>query len=285
MLIQRAGTGMLPPPGFAQPPWETLATQWDATPAPTTPTVQLGPCTITLGHDDQEPDDLVPALAGDVTAHEFGWDNESPARAVHVGAFRAEWRPVTNGEFEAFWRGAGKGRVEMPASWAEDAESGEVRVRTLYGPVPMRYARHWPVLTAYDDMCVYAAHKGGRIPTEAELRLFLDTYQVSYAEGANTGFRHWHPLPATAGGAENGGRGSNGGVWEWTATPLATHDGFEGTTIFPGYSSDFFDGKHQVVLGASYATIPRLGDRRTVRNFYQHNYPYPWVGARVVYDV
>ena len=51
------------------------------------------------------------------------------------------------------------------------------------------------------------------------------------------------------------------------------------------YSSDFFDGKHQVVLGASYATIPRLGDRRTVRNFYQHNYPYPWVGARVAYDI
>ena len=51
------------------------------------------------------------------------------------------------------------------------------------------------------------------------------------------------------------------------------------------YSADFFDGKHQVVLGASYATIPRIGDRRTVRNFYQHNYPYPWVGARVAYDV
>ena len=69
------------------------------------------------------------------------------------------------------------------------------------------------------------------------------------------------------------------------------------------YSTDFFDTKHQVAvritflelylvlidvvgslqLGASYATIPRLG-RRTVRNFYQHNYPYPWIGARVVYD-
>lgn len=38
-------------------------------------------------------------------------------------------------------------------------------------------------------------------------------------------------------------------------------------------------------LGASYATIPRLSERKTVRNFYQHNYPYPWVGARVAYDV
>ncbi|TBU65143.1 C-type lectin protein [Dichomitus squalens] len=285
MLIQRAGTGMLPPPGFAPPPWPALAAQWDAIPAPTTPTVTLGPATITMGHDDQEPDDLLPALEHDVGAHEFGWDNESPARAVHVGAFRVEWRPVTNGEFLAFWQGPGKDVVDMPASWAQ-TEDGEVRVRTLYGPVPMAHAKHWPVLTAYDDLAKYAAHKGGRIPTEPELRLFLDAYQVGYEEGANTGFRHWHPLPATAGLQEiDGGRGSNGGVWEWTATALDAHPGFVGTGIFPGYSSDFFDGKHQVVLGASYATIPRLGDRRTVRNFYQHNYPYPWVGARVAYDV
>lgn len=70
------------------------------------------------------------------------------------------------------------------------------------------------------------------------------------------------------------------------------------------YSSDFFDGKHQVVvscsfktlqrehythvqmqIGGSYATIPRLAERRSLRNYYQHNYPYPWVAARVAYDV
>ena len=28
------------------------------------------------------------------------------------------------------------------------------------------------------------------------------------------------------------------------------HDGFVGTTIFPGYSSDFFDNKHHVVVSA-----------------------------------
>ncbi|KAI0640552.1 C-type lectin protein [Trametes meyenii] len=282
MLIQRAGTGMLPPPGFAPPPWDALATQWDAIPPPASSTVTLGPAELVMGHDDQEPDDVLPALEHDVAGHEFGWDNESPQRVVQVGKFSVEWRPVTNGEFEAFWRGEGAGHVDMPASWVE--EGGEVKVRTLYGPVEMKYARHWPVLTAYDDLAAYAAHKGGRIPTEPELRLFLDAYQVSYAEGANTGFRHWHPLPATA-GADGCARGSNGGVWEWTATVLDAHEGFAGTGIFPGYSSDFFDGKHQVVLGGSYATIPRLADRRTVRNFYQHNYPYPWVGARVAYDV
>lgn len=90
---------------------------------------------------------------------------------------------------------------------------------------------------------------------------------------------------ATAGLDECHGKGTNGGVWEWTSTLLSDHAGLFPTAHFPGYSTDFFDGKHHVALGASYATMPRLAGRRTVRNFYQHNYPYPWVGARVVYDV
>ena len=69
------------------------------------------------------------------------------------------------------------------------------QVRTLYGPVSFEYAKHWPCLTAYDDLLLYARSKGGHIPTEYELRLFLDTYQVGYEEGANIGFRCWHPLP------------------------------------------------------------------------------------------
>ncbi|KAL1710676.1 C-type lectin protein [Schizophyllum commune] len=321
MLIQRAGTGTLPPPGFTPPPWDLLKAQWDATPAPTTPTVTLGPATITLGHDDSEGEDFGRERGDDesqhaeevarqytedeIVNHEFGWDNESPARAVEVGAFRAEWRPVTNGEFEAYWRRS-EGKVPMPKSWVE--EDGEVKVRTMYGPVAFDIARHWPVLTAYDDLAAYAASKGGRLPTEPELRLFLDTYDVGHAGGANVGFRNWHPVPATAGldlaanittsalvdstpSATNTtnttpppGAGSNGGVWEWTSTLFDTHPGLTPTQLFPGYSTDFFDTKHQVVLGASYATIPRLG-RRTVRNFYQHNYPYPWVAGRVVYDI
>lgn len=89
---------------------------------------------------------------------------------------------------------------------------------------------------------------------------------------------------ATAGLDECGGKGTNGGVWEWTSTLLSNHEGLFPTTHFPGYSTDFFDEKHHVSLGGSYATMPRLAGRRTVRNFYQHNYPYPWLGARVVYD-
>jgi len=171
--------------------------------------------------------------------------------------------------------------VQMPKSWV--IENEVIKIRTLYGPVPMEIAAHWPVLASYDDLVLFAASKGGRLPTEPELRLFLDLYDVGHEGGANIGFRNWHPVPATAGLDKFNGKGSNGGVWEWTTTIFDIHGGLVPTQLFTGYSTDFFDTKHQVVLGASYATIPRLG-RRTLRNFYQHNYPYPWIGGRVVYD-
>jgi len=153
----------------------------------------------------------------DVRGHTFGWDNESPPRAFEVGPFRAEWRCVTNGEFEKYWREMkGKeGAVDMPTSWVE--EDGEVKVgfvftflksielylitsstsqvRTMYGLVPMQIAEHWPVLTSYDDLTTFAKSKGGRLPSEPELRLFHDMYDVGHEGGANIGFRHWHPVP------------------------------------------------------------------------------------------
>lgn len=65
----------------------------------------------------------------------------------------------------------------------------------MYGPVSMAIAQHWPVLASYDTLLAYAKSKGGRLPTEPELRLFYDTYEVGHKGGANVGFRNWHPVP------------------------------------------------------------------------------------------
>jgi formylglycine-generating enzyme required for sulfatase activity len=45
--------------------------------------------------------------------------------------------------------------------------------------------------------------------------------------------------------------GHNGGVWEWTSTPLAGYPGYVPSELYPGYSADFFDGKHYVVVSQS----------------------------------
>jgi len=278
MLIQRAGTGTIPPSvgGFSTPCWESLAEVWDAAPDPSSATVTLGPATIELGHDDFEADDA----SLDVRDHEFGWDNEHPRRKADVGEFRIGWRPITNGQFYEYWKAA-EGKVKMPKSWVR--HNGHVMVRTLYGSVPMKIAHLWPVTTDYDSLSAYATVRGGRLPTEAELLLFYDKIECGYEGGRNIGFRNWHALPATTGG-EGGGKGHNGGIWEWTSTVFDKIEGFVPSTLYPGYSADFYDTHHNVVIGGSYATIPRLAERRSVRNWYQRNYPYAWIGGRVAYD-
>lgn len=192
MLLQRAGSGTIPPTGFTIPPWESLLASWDAAPKTSSPTVVIEATTITLGIDDVEADDIVKAQ--DVGGHVFGWDNESPPRQAFVDAFRISWRPITNGEFSKFYTDAGKDKVSFPASWVKYGD-GEIGVRTLYGPVPMKIAWDWPIITSYDNLSVYASVNGGRLPTETELRVFMDKFACGYEGGANIGFRNWHPVP------------------------------------------------------------------------------------------
>ena len=83
-------------------------------------------------------------------------------------------------------------------------------------------------------------------------------------EGANVGFKHWHPTPVTQHGDKLLGQSELGGVWEWTSTVLEKHDGFAPMELYPGYTNDFFDGKHNIVLGGSWATHPRIAGRKSL---------------------
>jgi len=49
-------------------------------------------------------------------------------------------------------------------------------------------------------------------------------------------------------GVGDGGRGHNGGVWEWTSTVFDKPEGFKPSTLYPEFSADFFDARHNVVV-------------------------------------
>jgi formylglycine-generating enzyme required for sulfatase activity len=57
--------------------------------------------------------------------------------------------------------------------------------------------------------------------------------------------------------------------------------GFEAMASYPGYSADFFDGKHFVIKGASPATAKELL-RPSFRNWFRGNYPYVYATFRCV---
>ena len=103
-------------------------------------------------------------------------------------------------------------------------------------------------------------------------------------EGSNVGFKAFHPLPVSLiNGSSNklAGRAGLGGVWEWTSSVLERHEGFEAMALYPSYTgmpvilhpgvehahaaaADFFDGKHNIVLGGSWATHARIAGRKSL---------------------
>ncbi|HEV8344734.1 MAG TPA: SUMF1/EgtB/PvdO family nonheme iron enzyme, partial [Candidatus Binatia bacterium] len=75
-----------------------------------------------------------------------------------------------------------------------------------------------------------------------------------------------------------------GNGWEWTETPFRPFAGFVPMQSYPEYSADFFDGKHYVLKGASWATPSEL-IRPSFRNWYQTHYPYVFAKFRCVSDL
>ncbi|KAL3460853.1 hypothetical protein BJX64DRAFT_289981 [Aspergillus heterothallicus] len=336
MLIQ--SERILPPPGVAIPNFEGMfldarrrekQNEWFAIPEQT----------LSIGLAKSE--NKMPAAS-------FGWDNEKPMRTVTVQAFEAQGRGITNGEYAKYLDA--EGIATHPASWVQAGTSGDIlakfAVRTVFGPVSLKFAQDWPVIASYDELHQYAQWMRCRLPTFEEARSIYahsarlkkhtsdgsaditadgygppETTEPKKAKGSNgyhrhhlknghvksaqpvqppaessspvfidlddcnVGFKHWHPTPIVQNGDKLAGHSELGGVWEWTSTPIAAHDGFEAMEIYPGYTSDFFDGKHNIILGGSWATHPRIAGRTTFMNWYQRNYPYPWAGARLVRDI
>ncbi|KAI8975716.1 hypothetical protein BDF20DRAFT_822231 [Mycotypha africana] len=292
MLVQ--SPNMLPPKGVAIPNWklvlDMIRNTSDLQPGAITPltdapfiTIPAG--TVTVGHNDKELADLpsTASVAYTITTKmnddnlEFGWDNENPKRQMDVSSFEIQSRPVTNGEYYVYLQEIGSDNI--PASWSEVHEH-QYAVKTVFGLCPLVYAQHWPVQITYNEAADYAKYKGCRLPTEAELVYFrtnFKTAQVNKDRGwPNIGFKHWSPTDV-----DNDAVHTIGDVWEWTETIWEEHEGFEASQLYPGYSADFFDGKHRVILGGSWATHPRIAERTSFRNWYQSGYPYVFCGFRL----
>jgi len=205
MLVQSEKT--LPPPGTIYPDFEAMAMQAKQA-AVTNEWFTIPEADIEIGLDD--PDD-------DASKHYFGWDNERPKRSVHVPSFKAQGRPITNGEFAHYLE---KNSItQIPASWvsarrdsASDANgktnshsNGAVSfdyirdkaVRTVYGAVPLKFALDWPVAASYDELRGCAKWMGGRIPTFEETRSLY--YHVEQLKEKEVGKAIGRTIPAVNG--------------------------------------------------------------------------------------
>lgn len=244
---------------------------------------------------------------------EFGWDNEFPQQQVHVKGFWMDNLNVTVGEFLTFveeghyenpeywttdnWKWKESNNLKKPIGWKKIG--GEYVIQTFKGIVPIHNAREWPVSVSYAEASAYAKWKGGYIASESQ-------YQRAAYSNPEGGFESypWGDEAPIAG--KHGNFGWNmfyfsnvgthpegkskwgihdmiGDAWEWTSTPFSGLKGFKEGTHYVGYSTDFFDGKHMTMKGASYCTDISL-IRPSFRNWYQGKYLYMIAKFRLSYD-
>jgi len=273
--------------------WKPPATG-EAAAAPERAAVPAGRVTLGVAFDD------VP----------FAWDNELPPRRVDVPAFEIATLPVTAGEFLGFVRDGGYERAELwdergfawirrhgvahPKDWVPAA--GGFEVRAMFERLPLEAVTGWPASVTHAEASAYARWKGARLPTEPELlRAGWGDDARPYPWGdadpderhGNFGFQHGSPTPVgsfPAAASPFGLHDVLGNGWEWTSTPFLAHEGFEPwVPSYAGYSRDFFDGDHYVMLGGSWATDGKLL-RRSFRNWFRFNYPYPFTQFRLAWS-
>jgi len=244
----------------------------------------------------------------------FAWDNELPRRLADVPAFDIGVHDVTNQEFLEFVEAGGYGREDLwdPEGWAwvreasathppfwarSETGGGDWEWIGMFERIPLPPA--WPVWVTQVEASAYARWKGMRLPTEPEY------HRAAYGtpEGTerrqpwgdappdetrgNFDFRQWEPVAVgsfPAGASAWGVHDLVGNGWEWTSTPFEPFPGFEPMASYPVYSTDFFDGKHYVMKGASPVTGRELV-RRSFRNWFRPNYPHVYATFRCVRDV
>ncbi len=249
-----------------------------------------------------------PATLGVVRNGTFGWDNEFDRNQVRVPRFRIDRHKVTNGRYLEFVREGGyrdrslwkpadwewkcRAGVECPSFWQPDGDAWMQRNMFDVRPLPAS----WPVYVSHAEAAAFARWTGKTLPSEQQLhraaygtpggaeRAYPWGDEPPTARRGNFDFGSWNPTPVGAFPAGNSAFGVSdllGNGWEWTSTLFAPFEGFEKFNFYPGYSTDFFDGKHYVVKGGSAQTAACML-RRSFRNWFQPHYPRIYTGFRCV---
>jgi len=242
---------------------------------------------------------------------QFGWDNEFDSMLVHVETFALDKMPVTNGEFLEFVENGGYTNEQLwtadgwmwinsferqhPQFWTKEdgkwLELGLFEVK--------EFNENHPAWVSLVEARAFAKWKNARLMTEPEFQRAAygsdDGSEVAYPWGdnepqpvhGNFGLRLLDAAPVGTnphGASRFGIEELVGNGWEWTQTAFAPLPGFSSFPSYPGYSADFFDGRHYVLKGASPVTPCRLL-RRSFRNWFQPHYPYMFAKFRCAYGV
>jgi iron(II)-dependent oxidoreductase len=294
--------------------------------APASPSVVLPPAvslSAAPGGGVSVVGDMVTIAAGEFLLgapwRMFVYDNELPAHAVSLPAFKIDRLPTTNGEFAHFiaeggyarrewwdeegWEWRGRENWTCPLYWTpqrldgDDTAGRRWGVRTMFAEGALQ-PEHPVAGVSWYEAAAYARFAGKRLPTEAEWekaaswdagtkrkRLYAWGDDAPDDARGNFDLRHWGTTPVgsfPAGASRDGCLDMTGNVWEWTSDPFAGYEGFT-PYPYPEYSEAWFDGDHRVLKGGSWATHPSIL-RTSFRNFFRRHFRIGFAGIRCASD-
>ncbi|MDJ0678059.1 MAG: ergothioneine biosynthesis protein EgtB [Calothrix sp. MO_167.B42] len=209
-------------------------------------------------------------------------DNEAPANNVYIETYYIDKYPVICGHYRQFMEAGGYQNSQW---WSEEAwewlQTEEV-TKPLYWQDDSMWDNHPVCGVSYYEAAAYAKFVGKRLPTEAEWekaarwdakakhsRIYPWGDRIPTKQDCNYDNLNGKTTPVQAypsGQSAYGLYDTLGNVWEWTATWFHAYEGFENYP-YVGYSTTYFDQKHRVLKGGSWATRPWVL-RCSFRNWY-----------------
>ncbi len=213
-------------------------------------------------------------------------DNERPAHPVYLDTYWIDRYPVTCKQYREFMLTGGYQNRQW---WSEEAWQW-LQANSISQPLYWSDSPGWdnhPVCgVSWYEAEAYANFAGKRLPTEAEWEKAASwnvakEQKVTYPWGEDRPNKRLYNYDSaigqttpvnvySEGQSPYGCYDMLGNVWEWTASWFAGYDKFI-SYPYPGYSQTYFDKRHRVLKGGSWATRS-WGLRTSFRNWY-----HPWV--------
>lgn len=224
-------------------------------------------------------------------------DNESPSHSVYLDTYWIDRYPVTVGQYQSFILAGG---YQNSHWWSKSGWEWQQQNSITQ---PLYWSNHLPANhpvygVSWYEAEAYANFVRKRLPTEAE-------WEKAASWDVNLGCRRTYPWgeeplteqhcnhfniqgKTTPVDAYLGGKSAYGvedllgNVWEWTTSWFAGYSGFQ-SFPYRGYSQAYFDQKHRVLKGGSWATYP-WAMRCSFRNWYYPSVREILAGFRCVRD-
>lgn len=208
-------------------------------------------------------------------------DNERARHYRHLETYWIDTYPVTCGQYREFIAAGG---YDNPKWWSQEGwqwlQANAIK-QPLYWIDNPALDNHPVYGVSWYEADAYSRFVGKRLPTEAEWEKAASWDAANatkrlYPWGeAKPTFQCNHDIliggttPVNAypeGVSFYGCYDMLGNVWEWTSSFFEGYEGFQ-FYPYPGYSQIYFDGKHRVLKGGSWATRPWVL-RCSFRNWY-----------------